>query len=147
MFIRRILLSLFGVVFSVSSFGQMSEESIYRYVTDRQSQGASQEEIVIELGRRGVTTQQLQRMRDKYGRQQATSVFGSTSELEDDPSRVRSAGRAFNRIGSSDVSDGVSQSLYDESVFLFADSSVFECQQNLIAHPVVLVLTAFQCAC
>lgn len=124
MFIRRILLSFLGVVFSVSMFGQMSEESIYRYVTDRQSQGASQEQIVMELGQRGVTPQQLQRMRDKYIRQQSTSVFGSTLELEDDPSRVRSAGRAFNRIGASDISDGVSRSLYDESSFMFADSSV-----------------------
>jgi protein involved in polysaccharide export with SLBB domain len=136
MFIRRILLSLFCAVMSLCVFGQMSEDAILRYVSDRQSKGASQEQIVMELGRRGVTPQQLQRMRDKYSRQQSSSVFGSTSELEDDPSRVRSAGRAFNRVGGSDISDGVSQSMYDESAFLFADSSLLSVRPSDISRGV-----------
>ncbi len=131
---RRIVLSLLSVFCSILTYAQMSDESIYRYVSDRQAQGASQEQIVMELGRRGVTMQQLQRMREKYERNQQSSVFGSTSELQDDPSRVRSAGRAFNRVGSSDISDGVSQSLYDESSFLFADSSFVSTRQEVTSR-------------
>jgi len=120
---RRITLSLLSIFCCILSYAQMSDESIYKYVSDRQSQGASQEQIVIELNRKGVTLQQLQRMREKYERNQSSSVFGSTSELKEDPSRVRSAGSAYNRVGSSDISDGLSQSLYNESYFLFTDSS------------------------
>ena len=127
---RRSVFLLLSVFCSILSYAQMSDESIYQYVSDRQAQGASQEQIVIELNRRGVTLQQLQRMREKYERSQQSSVFGSKSELQDDPSRVRAAGRAFNRVESSDISDGVSQSLFDESSFLFADSSVLSFRQD-----------------
>lgn len=121
---RRIILSIVSLLFVFCASAQMSDESIVRYVSNRQSQGASQEQIVMELSRRGVTVQQLQQMRDRYERSQSSSVFSGKSELQDDPSRVRSAGRAFNRIGSSDISDGASESFYDESGFLFADSSI-----------------------
>ncbi len=128
---RRSILSIVSLLFVLCVSAQMSEESIYRYVSDRQAQGASQDQIVMELSRRGVTVQQLQRMRDRYERSQSSSVFSGTSELQDDPSRVRSAGRAFNRIGSSDISDGVSESLYDESRFLFSDSSIVSSRPEL----------------
>lgn len=121
---RRVLLSLIFIVSGSICFAQMSDESIIRYVSDRQSKGISQEQIVMELNSRGVTPQQLQRMRDRYERSQSSSVLGSTSELQDDPSRVRSAGRAFNRIETSDISDGASEALYSESDFLFEDSPV-----------------------
>ena len=112
------------VLCGVLASAQMSDESIYRYVSDRRSQGASQEQIVMELGSRGVTPQQLQHMRSRYERNQSSSVFSGTSELQDDPSRVRSAGRAFNRLESSDISDGSSEVLYGESDFLFDDYPV-----------------------
>ena len=119
---RRTILSIAFILYGLSLFSQMSDESILRYVSERQSQGASQEQIVMELNRRGVTLQQLQRMRDSYLRSQSSNVFSSPSELQDEPSRVRSAGRAFNRISESDIDDGVPQSYYDESRFLFSDT-------------------------
>ena len=121
---KRFILSIVFVLFGVIVSAQMSDESIYRYVSDRRSQGASQEQIVMELGSRGVTPQQLQSMRSRYERGQSSSVFSGTSELQDDPSRVRSAGRAFNRIESSDISEGSSEALYGESDFLFDDYPV-----------------------
>lgn len=121
---KKSILSIVFVLCGVLVSAQMSDESIYRYVSDRRSQGASQEQIVMELGSRGVTPQQLQQMRSRYGRGQSSSVFSGTSELQDDPSRVRSAGRAFNRIESSDISDGSSDALYGESDFLFDDYPV-----------------------
>lgn len=99
----------------------MSDESIIRFVSERQSQGMSQEEIVMELGRRGVTIQQLQRMRERYERGESSAV--SSVEQQTNPSRIRTVGQAVNRVGT-DINDGSPQTLFSESGFLFSDSSV-----------------------
>ena len=127
---RRCILSLLSLVYVVSLSAQMSDESVYRYVSDQQSKGVAQEQIVIELGRRGVTPQQLQRMRSRYDRSQSSSVFSDAGIVQDEPSRVRSDSRAFNRVSSSDFSSVASGSLYDESQFLFADSSFVSTQPS-----------------
>lgn len=118
---RRIFLSLLLVLCSILSYAQMSDESIIRFVSERQSQGMSQEKIVMELSRRGVTIQQIQRIRERYGRGQLSGASLVASEQPENQPRVRSVGQAVNRVGT-DVNDGSPQALLDESGFLFSDS-------------------------
>ena len=61
---KYLVLSL--LLFSgLSAFAQMSEDKIIEYVQEQQAKGVSQEQIVYNLNRKGVTVQQLQRMREK----------------------------------------------------------------------------------
>ena len=67
---------------------QMSDESIIQYVSEQRSRGASQEDIVRDLGRRGVTPFQLERLRDRMSKQQSTGVIGDVLPSEQSRSRL-----------------------------------------------------------
>jgi Flp pilus assembly protein TadB len=81
---RKILVSVLLVfIASATSWAQMTEDRIIQYVLEQQEKGMSQEQIVYNLSRRGVTVQQLQSMREKYEKQQATGVLGNTVPMVD----------------------------------------------------------------
>ena len=65
---RKILsLLLFAFVFSISSFAQqMSDEQVVQYVKTAHASGKSQKQITTELLRRGVTQEQVMRIKDRY---------------------------------------------------------------------------------
>ena len=133
---RRTLVSLLMLLCGVVASAQMSDDKIIQYVQEQQAKGVPQEQIVYDLNRRGVTLQQLQRMRDKYEKQQSTGVLGNTvqSQGSNQVSRSRTGGQSFNQIQSENVSERNQtkdsktleqerlQSMYDESMFLFVDS-------------------------
>lgn len=141
---RRTLVSLILLLCSGVAFAQMSEDKIIQYVQEQQAKGVPQEQIVYELNKRGVTLQQLQRMREKYNKQQSTGVLGNTVQAQGTIPLSRSrtgatAGSAttdqtFNLYKSEVIPDKNLtkdsktleqerlQSLYDESMFLFVDS-------------------------
>ena len=75
---KSLLLVLLMSAVSVSSWAQMSEDRIIQYVLEQQEKGMSQEQIVYNLSRRGVSVRQLQQMRDKYEKQQSTGILGNT---------------------------------------------------------------------
>ena len=79
---RRTLVSLILLLCSGVAFAQMSEDKIIQYVQEQQAKGVPQEQIVYELNKRGVTLQQLQRMREKYNKQQSTGVLGNTVQAQ-----------------------------------------------------------------
>ena len=62
---KYLVLSLF-LFTGLTAFAQMSEDKIIQYVQEQQAKGVSQEQIVFDLNKKGVTVQQLQRMREKY---------------------------------------------------------------------------------
>ena len=78
MFMRKLLVSSLLLLTCMTAWGQMSDDKIIEYVQEQQAKGMTQEQIIYNLNRRGVTVQQLQRMRDKYEKQQSTGVLGNT---------------------------------------------------------------------
>ena len=120
----------------MTAWGQMSDDKIIEYVQEQQSKGMSQEQIIYNLNRRGVTVQQLQRMRDKYEKQQSTGILGNTIPTQESASRSRTQGTGLNQVSGNDaftndrsvvrdsrtIQNERLQNMYDESMFMFADS-------------------------
>ena len=64
---KFILLCL--LVFTVSSVvfaQQMTDEQVILYVQEAQSQGKTQQQMLVELMKKGVTKEQIQRIQSKY---------------------------------------------------------------------------------
>ena len=129
--IRNKLLSVtLLLLFASSAFAQMSEDKIIQYVSEQQAKGVSQEQIIVDLSNKGVTIEQLQQMRNKYEKQQATGILGNTitsSEIDAKKERTRTSNSSINVVRSQDnksnySSQGRLQEMYDESMFLFTDS-------------------------
>lgn len=137
---RRVFFSFLFLLSGVLASAQMTEDKIIQFVSEQQSKGVSQEQIVYELNRKGVTLQQLQRMRDKYEKQQSTGLLGNTIPVQEaSSSRYRTSGQPFNQINGTAVSGvdaatrekEILQSYYDESRFLFVDS-IYLLKQSLL---------------
>ena len=113
---------------SVSSWAQMSEDRIIQYVLEQQEKGMSQEQIVYNLSRRGVSIRQLQQMRDKYEKQQATGVLGNTIPSTNATNqRTRTGDQTLNLVQENNGMNNLTeaerlQQMRDESMFLFTDS-------------------------
>ena len=86
---RKVLVLSLILLADVMAWAQMSDEKIIEFVQEQQANGASQEQIVLELNRKGVSIQQLQRMRDKYEKQYSTGVLGNTIQSQGVNSRSR----------------------------------------------------------
>ena len=143
---KYLVLSLF-LLSGLTAFAQMSEDKIIQYVQEQQAKGVSQEQIVYDLNKKGVTLQQLQRMREKYEKQQSTGVLGNTVPAQGSSvSRSRTGqGESFNLLAPAErpgLSGSVAtdsktleqerlQSMYDESMFLFVDS-IYLLKQSLL---------------
>lgn len=137
---------------AVSAQAQMSEDKIIQYVQEQQAKGVSQEQIVYDLNRRGVTLQQLQRMRDKYEKQQSTGILGNTMPQNTQTGRIRTQGQPLNQVqpelsmtqgnatlgrDSRSVEKERLQNMYDESMFLFVDS-IYLLKQSLMPQRKVI---------
>lgn len=143
---KYLVLSLF-LFTGLTAFAQMSEDKIIQYVQEQQAKGVSQEQIVFDLNKKGVTVQQLQRMREKYEKQQATGVLGNTMPAQgSSSSRSRTGkGESFNLLTPAEqpgYSTGVFKdskaleqerlmTMYNESMFLFVDS-IYLLKQSLL---------------
>lgn len=139
---RKILVSLSFILASIAVSAQMSDDKIIEYIQEQQAKGVSQEQIVFDLNKKGVSLQQLQRMREKYDKQQSSGILGNTiPEGGTSTSRTRvRPGESYNMINPADLTttDGNKirmnakdkelqekeklQTLYDASMFLFVDS-------------------------
>ena len=144
------LLFIFGLsLVSVSAFSQsMTDEQVIRYVKQEQEKGSTQQQIVTKLLQRGVTTEQLRRIRKKYDAEQknlgASDLVGKTTQTT--PSRRRQEqqekGEAYQRRNQYMVQSQLrkqnrnygtkeerEQALNDEIGFMDIDSLVY--YQNL----------------
>ena len=145
---RKYLVLLLFLLSGLTAFAQMSEDKIIQYVMEQQAKGVPQEQIVFELNKKGVTIQQLQRMREKYEKQQSTGVLGNTVSSQGlSTSRTRTGqGESLNYLtpaeqpgysGGSLVKDSKTleqeklQNMYNESMFLFVDS-IYLLKQSLL---------------
>ena len=133
---RKYLVLSFLLLTCMCGWAQMSDDKIIEYVQEQQAKGVSQEQIIYNLNRRGVTVQQLQRMRDKYEKQQSTGVLGNTLQTQgsSSASRSRTQDGPFNMVNPAQRSGGQTtmnartreneklQEMYDQAMFMFADS-------------------------
>lgn len=119
---RKYIIAFIASVATVMASAQMSEEKIIQYVQEQQEKGVSQEQIVFDLNRKGVTVQQLREMRTKYENGHQHGINQSSDALIDSHSRER------QEMGNQVEIDNFRQ-MIDESSYLFQntekDSVVF----------------------
>lgn len=87
---KFILLCL--LVFTVSSVvfaQQMTDEQVILYVQEAQSQGKTQQEMLVELMKKGVTKEQIQRIQSKYSGKSDGSSEGNANFMGEANSRLR----------------------------------------------------------
>lgn len=145
---RKILVSFLLLLSGIAASAQMSDERIIQFVQEQQAKGVPQEQIVYDLSKRGVTLQQLQRMRDKYEKQQSTGILGNTYPTNNsatNTTRSRNNGQAFNMVQADPNTQPYQrmdersreqerfQNYYNESMFLFADS-MYLLRQSLMPY-------------
>ncbi len=95
---RFITLILFALTVSLGAFAQMSDEQVIQYVKDGQKSGLSQKQMSTELMKRGVTKEQVERIKTKYEESQGQE---NLQKIQTD--RVRkSAEESAMEVGSFD---------------------------------------------
>ena len=93
--LKRILLTLtllMGVMFNVSAQSSMTDNQVMQFMIKENERGTPRAEIVTKLIERGVTIEQIKRIRDKYEKQQSGTVVGAKdiSGVSNDKKRLRS---------------------------------------------------------
>ena len=68
---------------------QMSDEQVIQYLKDAQSQGKSQTQITTELFRRGVTKEQVERIKEKYEARPNVEATGAKQRAGNSQQRTR----------------------------------------------------------
>ena len=88
---RRLLTLLFLALAlsGVAQAQQMSDEQVVQYVKNAQQMGKNQKQITAELMRRGVTKEQVKRIREKYESSKSENAEGRTSDANKNRSRQR----------------------------------------------------------
>ena len=87
----RRLVTLLFLAFTLSGViyaQQMTDEQIVQYVKNAQKQGKTQQQISVELFRRGVTKEQLKKLQEKY-QQEAAAASQTAPQSDTDRSRLR----------------------------------------------------------
>lgn len=84
---NKLFLLLFLVLFFGSVYAQMSDEQVVMFLQSARSQGVSQQEMVMLLTQKGVTQEQLMRIKNNFGKSQAGELEGQMAE-----SRMRTVG-------------------------------------------------------
>ena len=83
---RYVLLLLLVILTGGLAMAQsgMTDQQVITYILEENEKGTSQTEIVTRLMQRGVTVQQLQRVKRKYEQQKKQSNLGGTDSDKGD---------------------------------------------------------------
>lgn len=79
---KKYILLLFAVTFlplTLHAQTTMTDEQVMQYIMQEHEKGSTQSQIVTKLMQRGVTVQQIQRVRQKYERMQSGESLGGVS--------------------------------------------------------------------
>ena len=115
---RLLLLFVFIFGSGVAFAQQMNDDQVVEYVMSAQEKGCSQQEIAVELLRRGVTSEQINRIKRKMNSQEKTGIGKTLGEK----SRMRTA---YRENGAVELQgDKNAASLEDGIGFLFSDSTM-----------------------
>ena len=92
--LKKILLAFAACFWIQFAFSQsMSDEQVVRYVMEQQEKGKDQQTIVSQLMQKGVTVDQLRRIRKKYEAQQkqlgAVDLVGTSQSVPQGTNRLR----------------------------------------------------------
>ena len=87
------LLTLFFLFVSTALFAQMSDQQVMQEVMKYNNQGMSQQQIFLELSKKGVTATQLQRIRERYNQENSP-----TSPVESNYDAPQNLNRALPDI-------------------------------------------------
>ena len=68
---------------SISLFAQMSDEEILREMMNYSNAGMTQEQIYLELTKKGVTVEQLQRLKAQYGRRRDLTTPATSGIMQE----------------------------------------------------------------
>lgn len=94
---KKILFFISFLFLSSAMFAQsMSDDQVIKFIKTEQAKGTNQQTIVTKLMRRGVTTQQLQRVRKKYQQQQQQMGRPVHQPKGPYPSSFKPAGRVMD---------------------------------------------------
>lgn len=90
---KTVLMLALSLCFSLSTMAQggMSDKQVMQFVMKENEKGTSRSEIVTKLMERGVSIDQIRRLRDKYEKQQNGSVVGARNitGIDSKDSRLR----------------------------------------------------------
>ena len=87
---KRYLLFLFCLLCMTSAFAQsMSDQQILQFIARENRAGRSQSQIMTSLVQRGVTVDQIRRLRDQYGSQLQGQNAVSGRTFRTDVNRMR----------------------------------------------------------
>ena len=103
---KKILLTFALMLGVVASYAQMSDTQVMQYVQREMKSGASQSQIATRLMQRGVTMQQLQRVRSQYqalNGETSTRSSGSSTDVLVADSRLREANGAVRTDSAGNV--------------------------------------------
>lgn len=90
---KAILLALLAWLPCLCTLAQssMTDEQVMQYIMQQHANGSTQSQIVTQLMQRGVTVQQIQRVRQKYERMQNSESLGGVSNSTQDRTRTNNA--------------------------------------------------------
>lgn len=117
---RRIiaLLILIFTITGVSMAQQISDDQVIQYVKQAQKEGKNQQQVTTELLKKGVTREQVERIKNKYEKQQASG--GGTAMAEGKNGRQRKQVNNAYQIATDKQQENVNNDL--EINFLYSDS-------------------------
>lgn len=133
---KRSLLVLSLLLTTLLVQAQMSDIQVMQYVQRESKNGASQSQIATKLMQKGVTMQQLQRVRSQYEKMNGTSAVrssGSTTDQLTADSRMRESNGAVRvdaegnelyvqKVGTSTDADGETTSIENRQKIYIPDS-------------------------
>lgn len=123
-----ILPLLCGTVFAQ----QMSDDQVIQYVKDAQKTGKTQKEITVELMRRGVTKEQVERIKEKYEQSQADGQqAGTQSEMNRTRQRSRQSSAQQGGMKNMQLRQGLRTSDFPSQQ---ADDSLMVRDTNMIVR-------------
>ena len=128
MTMNKKLLLFITLLFSATYvFAQsMSDDQIVQFIKTEQAKGTNQQTIVSKLMRRGVTTQQLQRVRRKYQQQQQQlgAVDASQRVIDDNRMRLDTENGAFGSTNNRIMSTMERREAMNEELMAFGQDSI-----------------------
>ena len=79
--VKKLFLLILFVQFIAVTFAQMSDDQVVAIVKEAQNQGKTQQQIIMMLGQKGVTQEQLIRIKNNYtGKKYGRRTNGERNE-------------------------------------------------------------------
>lgn len=132
--IKKILVGIClfcGLAQTVSAQSSMTDEQVMQYVLKESQKGTSQSEIVANLMKQGVSIDQIQRLKNKYSKQNDGSVMGAqdlvgASRLRQNKADSKTQLKGNNmRRGTQDKVDLSTMSEYERKQYMDSQQSQY----------------------